>query len=60
MQSCKNLGGVVALLQGNFEEKNEFKANFERQKTCSFDGIPKKLIWLLAIIFNHQAYVKKS
>ena len=30
-QSCKNLGSVVALLQGNFEKSNDFKANFEEK-----------------------------
>ena len=29
MQSCKNLGSVVALLQGNFGKSHDFKANFE-------------------------------
>ena len=29
LQSCKNLGSVVALLQGNFEKSHDFKANFE-------------------------------
>ena len=40
-QSCKNLGRVVALLQGNFEKSHDFKANFEREKTRSFDAITK-------------------
>ena len=32
MQSCKNLGSVVALLQGNFEKSHDFKANFEEKR----------------------------
>ena len=32
-QSCKNLGSVVALLQGNFEKSHDFKANFEEKRT---------------------------
>ena len=28
LQSCKNLGSGVALLQGNFEKSHDFKANF--------------------------------
>ena len=31
-QSCKNLGSVVALLQGNFEKSHDFKANFEEKR----------------------------
>ena len=31
-QSCKNLGSVVALLQGNFEKSYDFKANFEDKR----------------------------
>ena len=32
LQSCKNLGSVVALLQGNFEKSHDFKANFEEKR----------------------------
>ena len=32
MQSCKNLGSVVAILQGNFEKSHDFKANFEGKR----------------------------
>ena len=32
-QSCKNLGSVVPLLQGNFEKSHHFKANFEKKNT---------------------------
>ena len=31
LQSCKNLGSVVALQQGNFEKSHEIKANFEEK-----------------------------
>ena len=31
VQSCKKLGSVVALLQGNFEKSHDFKANFEEK-----------------------------
>ena len=31
-QSCKYLGSVVALLQGNFEKSYDFKANFEEKR----------------------------
>jgi hypothetical protein len=35
MQSCKNLGSMVALLQGKFEKSHEFRANFERKNAQS-------------------------
>ena len=59
-QSCKKLGSVVALLQGNFEKSHELKANFERKNTHSFDAITKTLVQLFAIKFNHLTYVQKS
>ena len=31
LQSCKNLGSAVALLQGNFEKSHDFKANCEEK-----------------------------
>ena len=31
-QSCKNLGSVVALLQGNFENSHDFKVNVEEKR----------------------------
>ena len=50
---------MVALLQGNFEEKNhEFKAILEKKR--SFDAITKTLVQLVAVKFNHQTYVKKK
>ena len=55
MQSCKNLGSVVAMLQGNFEESHDFKANLEEKR-----AVVMQLQKLLVIKFNHKTYVKKS
>ena len=32
LQSLKNLGSMVALLEGNFEKSHDFKANFEEKR----------------------------
>ena len=39
-QRCKNLGSVVALLQGNLEKSHDFKAKFE-EKHAVLMGLQK-------------------
>ena len=59
-QSCKNLGSVVALLQGNFEKIISLRQFLREKKTRNFEANTSFLVRLLAIKFDRQTDVTKS
>ena len=62
-QSCKNLGSVVALLQGNFEKSHDFKAYFEEKRAVlmQLQKLDDHFLWqkILKLLTIHTLFMAK-